>query len=99
MSDTQHTIAKSWLWPDKVIGKRESRRLRDEHNALANSHDKLLAVCKAIDPNKLEALADWIDCKYAGDPNPEVQADLRSWAKQARAAIAKAKGESQTVPE
>lgn len=26
----------SWLWPDRVIGKRESRRLRDEHNALVN---------------------------------------------------------------
>lgn len=25
-----------WHWPDRVIGKRESRRLREEHNALAN---------------------------------------------------------------
>lgn len=25
-----------WHWPDKVIGKKESRRLREEHNALAN---------------------------------------------------------------
>lgn len=25
-----------WHWPDHNIGKRESRRLRDEHNALAN---------------------------------------------------------------
>lgn len=28
----------SWLWPDHVIGKRESRRLRDEHNALVNHY-------------------------------------------------------------
>jgi hypothetical protein len=26
----------SWLWPDRVIGKRESRRLREEHNDLVN---------------------------------------------------------------
>lgn len=31
----------SWLWPDHVIGKRESRRLRDEHNALVNRVDNL----------------------------------------------------------
>lgn len=28
---------RAWLWPDHVIGKRESRRLREEHNALYNS--------------------------------------------------------------
>jgi hypothetical protein len=27
----------SWLWPDHRIGKRESRRLRDEHNATYNA--------------------------------------------------------------
>ena len=31
---TEHT--KTWLWPDRVIGKRESRELREEHNALVN---------------------------------------------------------------
>ncbi len=25
-----------WHWPDHVIGKRESRRLREEHNARMN---------------------------------------------------------------
>lgn len=44
MSDT---IAMPWLWPDHVIGKRESRRLREEHNAVVNSHDDLLAACEA----------------------------------------------------
>lgn len=34
----------SWLWPDHVIGKRESRRLREQHNALANSHAELFAA-------------------------------------------------------
>jgi hypothetical protein len=35
-----------WLWPDHVIGKRESRRLREEHNALANSHAVILAALR-----------------------------------------------------
>lgn len=44
-----------WHWPDHNIGKRESRRLRLEHNALANEHaelaaanEKLVAVLKEI---------------------------------------------------
>ena len=28
----------SWLWPDRTIGKRESRQLREEHNELVNEH-------------------------------------------------------------
>lgn len=39
--------AKSWLWADQVIPKRMSRKLRDEHNALVNSHADLLAACRA----------------------------------------------------
>jgi len=31
-------------WPDHVIGKRESRHIREEHNALYNSHADLLAA-------------------------------------------------------
>jgi predicted ABC-class ATPase len=27
---------KCWLWPDRTIGKRESRLLREEHNAAMN---------------------------------------------------------------
>jgi len=27
----------SWLWPNRVIGKRESGELREEHNALVNA--------------------------------------------------------------
>ena len=37
---SEHT-AKSWLWPDHVIGKRESRALREEHNALVNACEPL----------------------------------------------------------
>ena len=37
-------------WPDHVIGKRESRRIREAHNALYNSHAELLAALqKALD--------------------------------------------------
>lgn len=35
-------------WPDHTIGKRESRRIRDEHNALFNSHAELLAALKQM---------------------------------------------------
>lgn len=39
---------KPFLWPDHVIGKRESRRIRDEHNALYNSHYRLQQAIKAL---------------------------------------------------
>ncbi|MCC6132486.1 MAG: hypothetical protein IT186_21390 [Acidobacteria bacterium] len=42
------TTARSWLWPDRVIPKAESRQIREEHNALVNSHHDLLEVCKEL---------------------------------------------------
>ena len=42
------TQIKCWLWPDRRIGKRESAELRDEHNALVDSHAELAEVCEAI---------------------------------------------------
>lgn len=70
-------------WPDHVIGKRESRRIRDEHNALYNSHAELAA-----------ALADLFEqCammhKYWGEGNNTVAADAAQ--DRARAALAKAR--------
>jgi hypothetical protein len=38
----------SWLWPDHVIGKRESRELACEHNALVNEYAKLLEASKRV---------------------------------------------------
>lgn len=35
---------KAWLWPDRVISKRESRRLREEHNRLVNETSALLEI-------------------------------------------------------
>ena len=43
-----NTKQTTWHWPDHVIGKRESRRLREEHNALANSHAELFAALHEI---------------------------------------------------
>lgn len=37
-------------WPDHVIGKRESRRIRDAHNELYNSHAYLLEAVKLAVP-------------------------------------------------
>ena len=39
------------------------------------------------DPDKLEILARWFDMKYPSDDNPEVQTDLREWAKKIRRAL------------
>ena len=38
-------------------------------------------VIGQIDPSKLWALAEWFDATYPNDPNPEVQNDLRHWAR------------------
>ena len=38
-------------------------------------------------PCKLEALARWIDWNFENDPDPEVQTDLRQWAKKIRNAM------------
>lgn len=49
-------------WPDHVIGKRESRRIRDEHNALFNSHHELLTALAFVLPSirgAYEQDSDW----------------------------------------
>lgn len=51
-------MSKFWHWPDRIIGKRESRQLREEHNALANSHAELLEALTAIyDRHNAETMA------------------------------------------
>jgi hypothetical protein len=42
---TRHSF---WHWPDKIIRKRESRRLRDEHNAAVNDAEMLLEALLGI---------------------------------------------------
>lgn len=41
-----NATAKCWLWPDRTIGKRESRQLREEHNKIVNQHAELLEAVK-----------------------------------------------------
>lgn len=51
-----------FLWPDHVIGKRESRRIRDDHNALYNSHHELLTALQFVLPSirgAYEQDSDW----------------------------------------
>jgi hypothetical protein len=38
----------SWLWPDRTISKRESRQLREEHNALVNASAELVDALKGL---------------------------------------------------
>jgi hypothetical protein len=49
-----------WLWPDRVIGKRESRLLREEHNRVVNFNAELLAALERVrfHPNNLTG-RDW----------------------------------------
>jgi len=41
----------TWLWPDREISKSESRRLREEHNALVNLNADLLRALQRIESN------------------------------------------------
>ena len=70
--------ARSWHWPDHTAGKREMRRLRNEHNAAVNSHAELLGLAQMIEA--------WL-CAPALDAET-----LRVIQKQTRETIAKAKG-------
>lgn len=53
ITNTQTKPAQSWLWPDHNIGLRESRKLREEHNALVNSHAALVEALEGC----LESMA------------------------------------------
>ena len=39
---------KPFLWPDRIIGKRESRRIREEHNAAINALADALEACRLV---------------------------------------------------
>lgn len=38
----------TFLWPDHVIGKRESAEIRTAHNALANEHEEMKNMLKTL---------------------------------------------------
>ena len=86
---------KSFLWPDHIIGKGESRRIREEHNAAINDMSELL-----------EALRETLEFAIEANnrlPSPESKEEMESgfgcnsWTveafKRARVAIAKATAE------
>ena len=73
-------------WPDHVIGKRESRRIRDQHNALFNSHAELLGALQ--DALKLVQVAKRYFPKSV--KNPDRFHLLNIEANSIRAAIVKA---------
>lgn len=54
---TKPTTAAPWLWPDRTIGKRESRELREEQNRLVNRlaelEEVLTAARRAVKYSKL----------------------------------------------
>lgn len=77
-----------WLWPDRTIGKRESRVLREEHNKLANSHAELLAALELALSRAESDLRMW-SVKHEGSVEHQ---SLTTAADKYRAAIAKAKG-------
>ena len=82
----------SWLWPDKRIGKRESRKLREEHNAVVNLNAELVDIAsEAI--TTLEAWqVDWD--ALANDPNYTATFTTHTIVLRTRLDKAKARGES-----
>lgn len=56
-------MSKSWLWPDRVINKNESRSLREEHNDLVNSHAELLEALEVAHPTHPPGTAPCSWCK------------------------------------
>ncbi len=80
-----NTPVKPWLWPDRTIGKRESRELREEHNRAVNDHADALRV-----------LRDLVDVtRQAAERTTLTGSDLERLAKRIKAAEQQiAKGEA-----
>ena len=57
------TQFQSWLWPDHTIGKRESRQLREEQNALVNAYNEVLNVLRECITE--DGAACWKSREYA----------------------------------
>lgn len=86
---------KFFHWPDHVIGKRESRRIREDHNAALNELikqrdqllDNLRAACNVIDlllPLVAPSNDRWSETGLTDKGRAEVQAHLSDF----KAAIA-----------
>ena len=75
---------KSWLWPDHNIGKRESRQLREEHNAVVNNHERLVAALREIAGI---ASCGVIERRETGKPTWYATVAIADAARQALAAV------------
>ena len=61
---------------------------REREAVLFGLHARVARLEEALpDPDKLEILARWFDWNFEDDQNPEVQDDLRKWAKKIRRAL------------
>jgi hypothetical protein len=82
----------SWLWPDHALGKSASRMLREEHNALVNSHAVLLA-----ERDRLREAAHNVEAALLPYRGPDLSPDKtylvsRAAIQQLRAAFAPSAG-------
>jgi hypothetical protein len=69
----------AWLWPDHVVGTRESRELRESHNALVNNHAALLAERDRLTQCLTRTLAALPGCATRGEYFVEaILSDIRS---------------------
>ena len=44
----QKSTPASWLWPDHTLGKRESRRLSEEHNTAVNLQAEMAEALREV---------------------------------------------------
>lgn len=88
MTDRYHALVGGFAEAGRRAAEMEAERDAAE-SALGEATGRVdaledeLEVSRAAlpDPGKLWTLADWIDTKYPNDANPEVQTDLRLWAR------------------
>lgn len=81
MPNIENNALQSWLWPDHAIGKRESRRLRDEHNRTVNLCAELVTALQIIADSEPLETGTFV-------------CDFQSLQSVARAAITKATGKA-----
>jgi hypothetical protein len=65
-------------WPDHVIGKRESRRIREEHNALYNDYHEAIAALKTANAFITELYEEFLesDEERGGEEIAEIRAAI-----------------------
>lgn len=64
---------RAWHWPDHIARKKETRRLREEHNALFNSHARRTELLR-----RAERQIRQMSVKYGSNFNPLLLADIEN---------------------